>query len=716
MKRYGSESSLAVVAEESISGFRNIVSELWPDQTLAFENKYKSALREYGYHQVQFESHLTGELDKVNAFYSEKLEELAHRLSFLTENSSMNSVPKHTRSSTWAATTRNVLRLTSQLSSRSDSDDHDLTPTKEKGESAVAVVDAEEPLSPKPTKSTQHIKETESIQRALVDQYRQGKLLHNFVIMNYTGFVKIVKKHDKTFPEYKNKYKNTIKHTNVCNDGREVGELTEQMENLYAAWFCDGNVREARAQLLPKKGDGLQMDWSQLRLGYRLGMCAILTLWVAWDCIWGYVRNGNSTIGGRTAFPVFRGCGGLLLLHWFWGASVYVWNRFRINYIFLFDLDPRTVDSPITIFNDVVDETLVFMFLMLLYYKSGAHDIPDLVPPGVYPFLLVVYVLACFIFPVRTKISMWNNIWNVINTPFSSPTFFTIYIADVFTSMVKVFQDIAWTVGFIASGDFLVDEDSPKMLKHKWAHSFWYKNVLIPIVCLMPLWIRFGQCLRRYLDTGKRMPNLANALKYTMSQMVTLFGAFHPLYEFYSKKGPDYFQFFWMALFVSSSLYSFWWDVVMDWGLGRKDHWFLGPRLMFPIRSYYYGVMVVDLVLRFMWVLTLLPPQSGAKFEIPQYLTAVTMSLELMRRTLWGFFRLENEHRNNTEQYRRVSFVPLHFNTGHGRKYSREREHVGWSVLAEVLGVTVLVVSVSTASVIAAQRASRSASDDASEL
>lgn len=68
-------------------------------------------------------------------------------------------------------------------------------------------------------------------------------------------------------------------------------------------------------------------------LGYRLGMCSVLALWVAWDCVWGLVEDGHSTIGGRTAFPVFRASGGLVLVHWFWGISVYVWNRFRINYI-----------------------------------------------------------------------------------------------------------------------------------------------------------------------------------------------------------------------------------------------------------------------------------------------------------------------------------------------------------------------------------------------
>ncbi len=110
-------------------------------------------------------------------------------------------------------------------------------------------------------------------------------------------------------------------------------------------------------------------------LGYRLGMCSVLVCWVAWDCIWGYVKDRRSTIGGTTAFPVFRACGGLLLVHWFWGFSAYVWNRCRINYIFLFDFDPRIVDDPIAIFEDATDETLVFLILMLLYYKvSEAED------------------------------------------------------------------------------------------------------------------------------------------------------------------------------------------------------------------------------------------------------------------------------------------------------------------------------------------------------
>ena len=37
-----------------------------------------------------------------------------------------------------------------------------------------------------------------------------------------------------------------------------------------------------------------------------------------------------------------------------------------INYIYLFEFDPRNIDTPIDIFNDAVDELLVFLLLMLM--------------------------------------------------------------------------------------------------------------------------------------------------------------------------------------------------------------------------------------------------------------------------------------------------------------------------------------------------------------
>ena len=201
--------------------------------------------------------------------------------------------------------------------------------------------------------------------------------------------------------------------------------------------------------------------------------------------------------------------------------------------------------------------------------QSGAHDMPDIIPAGGFALLLVLYTLKKLIFPLKVRIPLWLTIWKVITTPMSSPTFFQTYVADVFTSMVKVFQDIAWTVCFVVNGDFLISEDDVNGHQHTWAKSNIYNDIVIPIICLLPLWFRFNQCLRRYLDTRKRFPNLANAAKYALSQTVTLFGAFHPLYalHYYNQRMlTNLFEYFWMGLFIASSLYSFSWDVCMDWG------------------------------------------------------------------------------------------------------------------------------------------------------
>ena len=229
--------------------------------------------------------------------------------------------------------------------------------------------DDEEEYENDPERDKKRTAEAESIKRSLVDQYRVSKLLHNYAMMNITGFVKIIKKFDKTIPSEKGRFKDALITRNMLNDGKAVDILCRNYETYYANWFCDGDKIEAKAQMLTKRGDGLDMDWSQLQLGYRLGMCAILALWVAWDCIWGLIAKGKSTIGSRPAFAVFRACGGLLLLQWFWGFSVFMWNRYRVNYIFLFDFNPRIVSTPVGIVKDAVDNTLLYMSLMLLYYK-----------------------------------------------------------------------------------------------------------------------------------------------------------------------------------------------------------------------------------------------------------------------------------------------------------------------------------------------------------
>lgn len=66
-------------------------------------------------------------------------------------------------------------------------------------------------------------------------------------------------------PDRKGRFKEVVKGSKICNEGQAVEKLATRLERKYANWFCAGNLREAYAQLLPKRGDGLETDWSQLR-------------------------------------------------------------------------------------------------------------------------------------------------------------------------------------------------------------------------------------------------------------------------------------------------------------------------------------------------------------------------------------------------------------------------------------------------------------------
>jgi hypothetical protein len=69
--------------------------------------------------------------------------------------------------------------------------------------------------------------------------------------------------------------------------------------------------------------------------------------------------------------------------------------------------------------------------------QSGANDIPQILPDGAYPFMLVVYSVWQLIFPLRSRLPMWEAIYKVVTAPMHSPSFFHGYMGDIGTSMVK---------------------------------------------------------------------------------------------------------------------------------------------------------------------------------------------------------------------------------------------------------------------------------------
>lgn len=249
-----------------------------------------------------FEQMYEHELTKVNNFYHEKTNEISQRIDGLIESvpekTKKKKKPPHRRTHSlekWISKKfgpmihgdhlRSVVKVATNKHPRDlpdiegvfqesfNEDDDDVVHQDEE--------EKEEDNKRNAQKELDRVKKLDSIQRAITDIYRTSKLLHNYCILNYTGFSDIARLYDRKFIQYKGKLKDK-----VCEDGQQTEKMAAKLEQMYSQWFCEGDILEVKAQMLPKRGDGLLMDWSQMRLGYRLGMCSVLALWVAWDCVW----------------------------------------------------------------------------------------------------------------------------------------------------------------------------------------------------------------------------------------------------------------------------------------------------------------------------------------------------------------------------------------------------------------------------------------------
>lgn len=74
-------------------------------------------------------------------------------------------------------------------------------------------------------------------------------------------------------------------------------------------------------------------------------------------------------------------------------------------------------------------------------------------------------------------------------------------------------------------------------------------------------------------------------------------------------------------------------------------------------QAFYYFAIIEDLFLRFVWVIGFLLTES--KMISGDLLTSIMAPLEVFRRFVWNFFRLENEHLNNCGKFRAVRDISI---------------------------------------------------------
>lgn len=319
-------------------------------------------------------------------------------------------------------------------------------------------------------------------------------------------------------------------------------------------------------------------------------------------------------------------------------------------------------------------DLLLFYLICLLLFTychttntrtSTSHLVINLsgIAAPIFPLLLFFFAATAIIFPWSKRAFFFRILRRTVEAPFYDVTFRDGFVGDILTSTVRPLQDLTFTLFYLFSGlqgwwssQYNLDQAAAPV-----EHSWLVYTVLLPACVVSPLWWRFLQNLRQSHDSKQRWPYLGNALKYFLAAQVALFGVFTPS----NKK-----SLIWIGSFVTATLYQIWWDTFMDWQLfvrvpnytqhqpSWKTSYMLRPNRLYPNKSLYYIIFFINLLLRFCWTLSFLPPQTlskaglimdafGSDFET--FISPVLATAEIIRRTLWGFLRVEWEAIKNME-------------------------------------------------------------------
>uniref|UniRef100_A0A3Q3XRK6 Xenotropic and polytropic retrovirus receptor 1a n=1 Tax=Mola mola TaxID=94237 RepID=A0A3Q3XRK6_MOLML len=575
--------------------------------------------RYYAKFEEKFFQTCEKELAKINTFYSEKLAEAQRRFATL-QNELQSSLDAQRES--WA-NGRGLRRRKTVFA-----------------------------LSQQERCKHRNIKD---LQLAFSEFYLSLILLQNYQNLNFTGFRKILKKHDKIL-ETPRGADWRVTHVEVAPfyTCKKITQLISETEALVTTELEGGDRQRAMKRLrVPPLGAAQPAPaWTTFRVGLYCGVFLVLLVTVV---ITVCHQNDHMThLQPSVCFLINFLCVS--------GINTYGWRQAGVNHVLIFELNPRNNLSHQHLFE--IAGLLGVLWCVSLLSCLFSYSI--LVPMQANPLALYGLFLLFLINPFKTcyyKSRFWllKLLFRVVTAPFHRVGFADFWLADQLNSLVVVLMDLEYMICFYS---FELDWKKHDGLISKDVCNSYSYGVRAVIQCL-PAWFRFVQCLRRYRDTKRAFPHLVNAGKYSTSFFVVTFAALYSTHKDEAPADSQIFFYLYISCLVISSCYTLVWDLKMDWGLFDRnagENTFLREEIVYPHKAYYYSAIVEDVLLRFSWTLTVTLSTVSGIHGISDILATVLAPMEVFRRFVWNFFRLENEHLNNCGEFRAVrdiSVAPL---------------------------------------------------------
>eukprot|EP00547_Thalassionema_nitzschioides_P015513 CAMPEP_0194245968 /NCGR_PEP_ID=MMETSP0158-20130606/14208_1 /TAXON_ID=33649 /ORGANISM="Thalassionema nitzschioides, Strain L26-B" /LENGTH=733 /DNA_ID=CAMNT_0038981769 /DNA_START=297 /DNA_END=2494 /DNA_ORIENTATION=- len=351
-----------------------------------------------------------------------------------------------------------------------------------------------------------------------------------------------------------------------------------------------------------------------------------------------------------------------------------------------------------------------FHLFIISYNHIDENDPTTEFTAKILPLIFLTILIVRTVVPPGRRRRFWSTMRFTMMAPFYKVRFRDAFIGDVLTSLVRPFQDVLFALSYYATVVYgtVVSSygiaEAQQILEQSWV----LHNVILPSCAMLPLWWRFLQEIRAAFDDGQRWPHYGNAFKYLSAAMIILYGMTHP-------EGRR--STWWIVSFLAAVLYQIWWDTIMEWKLfvvtprvseanasevlmtswrpdnkilmtlhmhvtqpiyecfrrriatipTSLDHIQLRPQRLYKTRLFYIRCFVINACLRFLWMLCFIPAyrldtaRSGGmekmstfSSDVNSYVGVLLSAAEILRRAIWGFFKLEMETIQMMEEHRKV--------------------------------------------------------------
>ncbi|KAG5953861.1 hypothetical protein E4U53_001309 [Claviceps sorghi] len=481
------------------------------------------------------------------------------------------------------------------------------------------------------------------LKMALQEFYRGLELLKSYALLNRTAFRKLNKKFDKAAqarPPLRFMNDRVNKAWFVQSDVLD-GHI-KAVEDLYARYFERGNHKLAAGKLRSLTQRPKGESGSSFLNGFLIGTGLIFNIE---GVIYGsqLLLHDDDEIRVQTAYllQIYGGYFLMLSMVFLFCMNCFVWTRNKINYPFIFEFDQRSLldwrrlaEFPSFFF------LLLGIFMWINFSQFGSGWLYTY-----YPVFLISITAAIIFFPspyLSYKSRKWFIYahWRLLLAGLYPVEFRDFFLGDMYCSLTYAMANIELFFCLYAN-----KWNEPQQCNS--SHS----RLLGFFLTLPPIW-RFFQCLRRYRDTRNVFPHLVNGGKYIMTIVCAVVLS---LYRINNTRSN-------LALFIGfsiiNSVYVCIWDLFMDFSLlqTRARHKGLRDILALKHQWPYYFIMIVDPMLRFVWIFYAIFTHDTQHSTIVSFMVSF---VEVLRRAMWALFRVENEHCANVAQYKASRDIPL---------------------------------------------------------